>query len=82
MIYYTVYDSKGYQIADCGNEKDAKWLADCRKGTYRSNRLEWKETFTIEPLEPLRISSSKIERKEVPDKQKLPNTQQQPFNYD
>ena len=51
MIYYTVYDSKGNKIADCGNERDAKWLAECRNGTFKSNRLEWRETVTIEPLQ-------------------------------
>jgi len=80
LIYYTVYDSKGNKIADCGNERDAKWLAECRKGTFKSNRLEWKETVTIEPLESLKIPSIKIEGQEIPLQQKLPDTQQQPLD--
>jgi len=80
LIYYTVYDSKGNKIADCGNEKDAKWLAECRKGTFKSNRLEWKETVTIEPLDPLKIPSIKIGGQEIPLQQKLPDTQQQPLD--
>jgi len=80
LIYYTVYDNKGNKIADCGNERDAKWLADCRKGTFKSNRLEWKETVTIEPLESLKIPSIKIGGQEIPLQQKLPDTQQQPLD--
>jgi len=80
LIYYTVYDSKGNKIADCGNERDAKWLAECRKGTFKSNRLEWKETVTIEPLESLKIPSIKIVVQEIPLQQKLPDTQQQPLD--
>ena len=80
MIYYTVYDSKGNKIADCGNERDAKWLAECRKGTFKSNRLEWKETVTIEPLESLKIPSIKIGGQKIPLQQKLPDTQQQPLD--
>jgi len=40
LIYYTVYDRNGDKIADCGGENDAKWLAEMRKGTYKTNRLE------------------------------------------
>lgn len=50
MIYYTVYDSSGKKIADCGNERDAKFLANSRHGTYKTNRLQWKETVTVEAL--------------------------------
>jgi hypothetical protein len=79
LIYFTVYDSEGNKIADCGNEIDAKRLAEYRKGTYKSNRMEWKETVTIEPLEPLRIPSIKIGGQEIPLQQKLPDTQQEPL---
>ena len=47
MIYYTVYDGDGKKIADCGSESDAKWLSDIRKGTYRTNRLEWTRTIDM-----------------------------------
>lgn len=48
MIYYTVFDSKNKKIADCGNEEDAKWLANCRKGTYKTNRVEFNVTIDVE----------------------------------
>ena len=48
MIYYTVYDRNGDKIADCGGENDAKWLAEIRKGTYKTNRLEWNRTIDVE----------------------------------
>ena len=47
MIYYTVYDGDGKKIADCGSESDAKWLSDIRKGTYRTNRLDWGRTIDM-----------------------------------
>ena len=50
MIYYTVYDSNDKKIADCGNERDAKFLANIRQGTYKTNRLQWRETVTVESL--------------------------------
>ena len=59
MIYYTVFDSAGKKIADCGSESDAKWLSDIRKGTYRTNRLEW--TRTIDMVMDIReLSTSDI----------------------
>jgi len=78
MMYYTVFDSNGKKIADCGNEKDAKWLAECHKGTYKSNRLEWKETFEISPLK-YELPSITIEGREIPLQQKLPDIQQEPL---
>lgn len=33
--FWSVYDSTGKKIADCGWERDAAWLAERRKGTYR-----------------------------------------------
>jgi hypothetical protein len=50
VIYYTVYDSSGKKVADCSNERDAKFLANSRQGTYKTNRLQWKETVTVEAL--------------------------------
>jgi hypothetical protein len=47
LIYYTVYDGDGKKIADCGSESDAKWLSDMRKGTYRTNRLDWARTIDM-----------------------------------
>ena len=47
MIYYTVYDKNGNKLADCGGENDAKWLAELRKGTYKTNRLEWNRTIDV-----------------------------------
>ena len=60
MIYYTVYDSNGKKVADCGNERDAKFLANSRKGTYKTNRLEWKETVTIEPLNDKELPTNDV----------------------
>ena len=51
MIYYSVYDSGGNKIADCGSETDAKWLAEVRKGTYRSNRLDWGRTIDMATID-------------------------------
>ncbi len=48
MIYYTVFDANGNKIADCGDEGDAKWLAECRRGTYKTNRLDWSVTIDVE----------------------------------
>jgi hypothetical protein len=53
MIYYTV-------IADCGTEHSAKRLSESRKGTYKTNRLEWKETVTILPLEQSELPTRDI----------------------
>ena len=59
MIYYTVFDSTGKKVADCGTEEAAKWLADVRQGTYKTNRLEWNQIIDIKlsqlelPAEPL-----------------------------
>lgn len=33
--FWSVYDSTGKKIADCGWERDAALLAERRKGTYR-----------------------------------------------
>ena len=60
MIYYTVYDEIGNKIADCGAESDAKFLAELRKGTYKTNRLGWKETVTIEKISPLELPTNEI----------------------
>ena len=60
MIYYTVFDSGGNKIADCGTEHSAKRLSECRKGTYKTNRLEWKETVTILPLEQSELPTRDI----------------------
>lgn len=60
MIYYTVYDSSSKKIADCGNEGDAKFLADSRQGTYKTNRLQWKETITIESLDNKELPTNDI----------------------
>ena len=78
MIYYTVYDSDGNKIADCGNEKDAKWLADVRDGTYKTNRMKWKETVNVKPLK-LELPCVTIAGQEISIQQKLPNTQQEPL---
>ena len=51
MIYYSVYDRDGNKIADCGSEKDAKWLAEVRNGTYRSNRLDWGRTIDMATID-------------------------------
>lgn len=37
MEIWTVYDAIGKKVADCGLERDAKWLAEVRRGTYRKN---------------------------------------------
>lgn len=75
MIYYTVYDDTGKKIADCGIESDAKFLAESRKGTYKTNRLQWRETVTIEPIEKNRITSIKIGGQEIPIQQYLPESE-------
>jgi hypothetical protein len=36
---WTVYDAIGKKVADCGLERDAKWLAEVRRGTYRKNNV-------------------------------------------
>ena len=38
--FWSVYDSTGKKIADCGWERDAAWLAERRKGTYRKTNHE------------------------------------------
>ena len=38
--YYSVFDPDGKKIADCGWERDAAWLAERRKGTYRKTNHE------------------------------------------
>tara|TARA_B100001939_G_C16809590_1_gene559354 strand:- start:355 stop:684 length:330 start_codon:yes stop_codon:yes gene_type:complete len=38
--FWSVYDSTGKKIADCGWERDAAWLAERRKGTYRKSNHE------------------------------------------
>mgnify|MGYP001204665646 FL=1 len=38
--FWSVYDSVGNKIADCGIERDAKWLAEVRRGTYRKNNTD------------------------------------------
>lgn len=63
MIYYTVYDSSDKKIADCGDELDAKFLANLRKGTYKTTRLKWNQTVTIEPLQ----------NKQLPTRDIIPN---------
>jgi len=60
LIYYTVYDEVGNKIADCGAEIDAKFLAEFRKGTYKTNRLGWKETVTINRISPLELPTNEI----------------------
>ena len=60
MIYYTVFDSSGNKIADCGTEHSARRLSECRKGTYKTNRFEWKETVTILPLEQSELPTRDI----------------------
>ena len=51
MIYYSVYDRDGNKFADCGSEKDAKWLAEVRNGTYKSNRLDWGRTIDMATID-------------------------------
>ena len=82
MIYYTVFDSGGKKIADCGNESDAKQLADYRKGTYKTNRLQYSQTVDIQ-LSKLELPSIKIGGQEIPVQQYLPDTELEPFitNY-
>ena len=82
MIYYTVFDSGGKKIADCGSESDAKQLADCRKGTYKTNRLQYSQTVDIQ-LSKLELPSIKIGGQEIPVQQYLPDTELEPFitNY-
>jgi|TARA_B100000085_G_scaffold147503_4_gene134264 hypothetical protein len=74
MIYYSVYDSEGKKVADCGAERDAKFLAESRKGTYRTNRLEYKETVTIEPLDNKKLTTIKIGGQEIQIQQHLPES--------
>lgn len=71
MIYYTVYDDVGKKIADCGTELDAKFLSECRRGTYKTNRFEWKETVTIEPLGNKKLTTVKVGGQELPTQQYL-----------
>lgn len=78
MIYYTVYGADGKKVADCGSERDAKFLANCRNGTYKTNRLDWKETVEIQPIN-FQLPSVTISGQEIPIQQKLPNTNQQPL---
>ena len=79
MIYYTVFDADSNKIADCGKEEDAKWLADVRGGTYKTNRLDWSQTIDIK-LSKLELPSIQIAGKEIPIQQKLPKTQQEPLD--
>jgi len=79
LIYYTVYNADGKKIADCGSEYDAKYLANVRNGTYKTNRLGWKETFDIEPIK-YELPSITIAGTKIPIQQELPNTQQKPLN--
>lgn len=37
---WTVYDSVGRKVADCGWERDAAILAERRNGTYRRNNTD------------------------------------------
>ncbi len=79
MIYYTVYDSGGKKISDCGSELDAKFLAEQRKGTYRTNRIEgWFHTIEVEPIN-LQLPQILIDCREVEEQQKLPAQQQEPL---
>jgi hypothetical protein len=38
--YWSVYDSMGRKVADCGWERDAKRLSESRSGTYRKSNHE------------------------------------------
>jgi hypothetical protein len=78
LIYYTVFDANGKKIADCGNEKDAKWLSDCHDGTYKTNRLDWYETVDVK-LSRLDLPSIGIGGQELPVQQKLPESQTEIF---
>ena len=79
MIYYSVFDSQGNKIADCGNERDAKFLANCRFGTYKTNRLHWKETVDIEQISKPTLPSILIGGKEIPIQQNLPESSTEIF---
>lgn len=79
MIYYTVYDSNDNKIADCGTERDAKFLSECRKGTYKTNRLQWKETIDIKPIENI-LSPIKIQKQEIPIQKEFPSSQEKPLD--
>jgi len=79
LIYYTVYDSGGKKISDCGSELDAKFLAEQRKGTYKTNRIEdWFHTIEVEPIN-LKLCAVSIDCKKVEEQKKLPIQQQQPL---
>lgn len=81
MIYYTVFDDQGSKVADCGTEEAAKWLADVRQGTYKTNRLDWNQTIDVK-LSKLELPSIQISGQELPLQQSLPETKLEPFIVD
>ena len=87
LIYYTVFDSKGNKIADCGNENDAKWLSDQRKGTYKTVRFEFSQTIEVKALSNLELPTRDIvpkkQNKDCNSKNILTETELEPFivNY-
>ena len=78
MIYYTVFDSKGNKVADCGSEESAKWLADVRQGTYKTNRINWNQTIDVE-ISELELPSIEISGQKLTIQQPLPKSKLEPF---